>query len=192
MVNCIFYSVGIHKYILSFKKGFIITQVMYKEYFPIIFRRYGYFTSYFGMYLFLPVLNKDIEYLSKFEFILVILCTLDILIFWKEYKNQNDDAFFMKGGGSILWFITLYLTGAFIGKYKTIYFGIKKYIFCFICLLIYSFIYYLFFKISQNELPLRIYSYKIDFPIDVKRMINSYQNGPVKIIQNITICLLCL
>jgi len=187
-----FYSVGIHKYILLFKKGFIINEEMYKEYYPIIFRRYGYFTSYFGMYLFLPVLNKGVEFLSKFEFQLVIISTLGILIFLKEYKNEEEDVFFMKGGGSILWYITFYLTGAFIGKYRAIYFGFKKYIFCFIYLLIYSFFSYLFFKVSQNELPLRIYNYKLDFPLDIKRMINPKFNAPVKIIQSITISLFCL
>ena len=186
------YSVGIHKYILLFKKGFIINEEMYKEYYPIIFRRYGYFTSYFGMYLFLPVLNKGVEFLSKFEFQLVIISTLGILIFLKEYKNEEEDVFFMKGGGSILWYITFYLTGAFIGKYRAIYFGFKKYIFCFIYLLIYSFFSYLFFKVSQNELPLRIYNYKLDFPLDIKRMINPKFNAPVKIIQSITISLFCL
>ena len=98
----------------------------------------------------------------------------------------------MKGGGSILWYITFYLTGAFIGKYRAIYFGFKKYIFCFIYLLIYSFFSYLFFKVSQNELPLRIYNYKLDFPLDIKRMINPKFNAPVKIIQSITISLFCL
>ena len=187
-----FYSVGIHNYILRFKKGFYINQPMYKEYFPIIFQRYGYFTSYFGMYLFLPVINKGIEYVTKFELKLVISSTIGILIFWKEYKNHEEDVFFMKGGGSVLWYITLYLTGAFIGKYRTIYSGIKKYIYCFICLFIFTFFSYLIFIISQNELPLRIYNYKLDFPINIRKMINFDHNAPVKVIQSITISLFCL
>ena len=98
----------------------------------------------------------------------------------------------MKGGGSVLWYITLYLTGAFIGKYRTIYFGIKKYVYCFICLFIFTFFSYLIFIISQNELPLRIYNYKLDFPINIRKMINFDHNAPVKVIQSITISLFCL
>ena len=53
-----FYSVGIHKYILHYKKNYVINENIFKEYYPIIFNRYWYFSSYFGMYLFLPVINK--------------------------------------------------------------------------------------------------------------------------------------
>ena len=38
---------------------------MSQEYCPVIFNRYWYFTTYFGMYLFLPVINKGIENLTK-------------------------------------------------------------------------------------------------------------------------------
>ena len=47
-----FYSVGIHYYYTYITKGFIIKQDIYKELFPIVFRRYWFFTTYFGMYLF--------------------------------------------------------------------------------------------------------------------------------------------
>ena len=119
----------------------------------MIFKRYWFFTTYFGMYLFLPVLNKGVQNLSKFELKLVVISTLGIFIIWKEYKNQKEDVFFLKDGGSITWFLTFYLTGAFIGKYTILYYGITKYIYCVIYLLIFSFFSYLCFKLSQNEFP---------------------------------------
>ena len=33
-----------------------------KDYYPMIFNRYWYFTAYFGMYLILPVINKGIAF----------------------------------------------------------------------------------------------------------------------------------
>jgi hypothetical protein len=50
------------------------------------------------MYLFLPVINRGISVLSKFELKLVILSTLGILVFWRDYKNPNKDVFVMKEG----------------------------------------------------------------------------------------------
>jgi hypothetical protein len=52
--------VGIRFY-LKYKGGNIEGE-LYKEYFPVIYSRYWYFTSYFGMYIFLPAVNKGIQY----------------------------------------------------------------------------------------------------------------------------------
>ena len=90
---------------------------MIKEYYPMIFVRYWYFTSYFGMYLLLPAINKGIAYLSKYEFNLIIISTLSFFSFWRDYKNHSDDVFFLSNGRSITWFLVLYYVGAYIGKY---------------------------------------------------------------------------
>lgn len=34
--------------------------------------RYWYYTSYFGMFILLPAINKRIQYLSKSEFMLLV------------------------------------------------------------------------------------------------------------------------
>jgi hypothetical protein len=93
-----FYSVGIHLYIIIFKKSWIKKDPISIEFYPIIFKRYWYFKAYFVMYLFLPVINRGISVLSKFELKLVILSTLGILVFWRDYKNPNKDVFVMKEG----------------------------------------------------------------------------------------------
>ena len=45
-----FYSLNITYF---FKK-----QLQFKDFFPVYFHKYWYFTKYFGMYLFLPLINK--------------------------------------------------------------------------------------------------------------------------------------
>ena len=126
-ITVFFYSVGIHKYIVYYKNGYKVNNDMYQEYYPITFKRYWYFTTYFAMYLFLPVLNKGIEYLSKYEFRFVVMSLLCILVFWKDYKNPYNDVYLMFKGYSLIWFLIYYLTGAYIGKYRTNnYLGIKK------------------------------------------------------------------
>ena len=56
----VFYSVGIHLYFLKFSHNSNIGISLYKEFFPVIFERYWYFTAYFGMYLFVPAI-KDYQ-----------------------------------------------------------------------------------------------------------------------------------
>ena len=78
----VFYSEGMYKYILQYEKGFRINQNINTLDFPMVFNLYWYFTTYFGMYLFLPVLNKGIAQLSKYEFRLVVMSTLGISFKW--------------------------------------------------------------------------------------------------------------
>ena len=87
----LFYSVGIHKYLVNYKKGYYVKKNMEVEYYPLVFFRYWYFTTYFGMYLFLPVINKGIAYLTKYEFRLIVITTLFIFVFWRDYKNPDRD-----------------------------------------------------------------------------------------------------
>ena len=141
-----FYTVGIDKYFSYFKKSNISKEDLYKDHYPMIFNRYWYFSSYFGMYLFLPVINKGIVSVTKYEMRLVVLTTLGIFIFWREYKNPGEDLFHFHNGFSMIWQLTFYLTGAYIGKYRVEYNGILRYIYCFACLFVYFFVSYLFFK----------------------------------------------
>ena len=49
------------------KKGYNVNVEIDKEHYPMIFNRDWYFSTHFGMYLFLPVINKGIASLTKFE-----------------------------------------------------------------------------------------------------------------------------
>jgi len=55
----VFYSVGIHFYYLKYKQGTKVYGELYKEFFPVIYFRYWYFTSYFGMFFFYLLLIRD-------------------------------------------------------------------------------------------------------------------------------------
>ena len=184
-----FYTVGINKYANYFIKGIISREPIYKLYYPIIFNRYWFVTSYFGMYLFLPVINKGISGLTKYEFRLVIITTFFLFIFWNEYKNPNEDIFHAHHGSSITFFLTLYLTGAYFGKYNVDYKGIKKYIYCIFCLGSFSLVSYIFFKTFNNDYYYRIGKYVIKLPPSFTRMINNKSYSLVKPLQALLICL---
>jgi hypothetical protein len=91
------------------------------------------------MYLFLPAINKGLQNLSQSEFKLLVISLHGIIIIWNHCKNLNSDIFKLSKGNSVLWLLILYITGGYIGKYKVDYNGIKKFIYCLICLIIYIF-----------------------------------------------------
>ena len=165
---------------------------MSMEYFPIIYERYWYFTKYFGMYLFLPVINKGISLLTKVEFKLLIMSLIGIFSFWKDYKTPGKDPFKMDRGYTIIWFLCLFLTGAYIGKYRTNYSGIKKFIYCFICLFIYGFVTFLYNKIINNELNFREGYLRKKIIIILKNLLNININSILKVAQSICIILFAL
>ena len=141
------------------------------------------------MYLFLPVINKGIAQLSKYEFRLVVMSTLGILVLWKDYKNMKQDVFHLIGGTSVIWFLMFYLTGAYIGKYRVDYSGIKKYLYCLISGAIFIIASFLYFKIRKREFYFLINNKKIEIPIIFIQMFSQSLNSLLKITQSISICL---
>ena len=137
----LFYSVGIHLFTIIFLPGFIIHYNIIDSFFPIIFSKYWFFSVYFGLYLLLPVVNKGIEFLYQYELKLVFVSTIGIYIIWNYLLNPNEDIYFIRQGNSISYFLIIYITGAYFGKYliNKSYKGIKKYMFYFINLFIYIF-----------------------------------------------------
>ena len=187
-----FYSVGIHKYATEYKKGFHVRQDIEKQYYPLIFSQYWYFTIYFGTYLYLPLINKGIEYLTKFELRLVIMSSLGILILWRDYKNRND-MFNFHGGGSIPWFLLFYTIGGYIGKYKVNYNGFKRLILLFIYGSIYLIASHVYFKACiKKEYDFIIFDKKIEIPFELRKMLNESYDSSLKIIQSISVCLFFL
>ena len=161
----VFYSVSIRYYYLKYKKGAIVKGDLFKECFPIIYVRYWYCTSYFGMFMFLPAINKGIQYLNKSEFKLLVMSIYYIFVFWQTYINNKFDTFLFNGGHSPIWLACLYIIGAYIGKFNIIFTGIKRYIFSFIyffiflmlCSLFNNFRDYIIFYFSGNKIQLRAF-----------------------------------
>ena len=133
----VFYTVGIHLYYQKYRRDSTFNIKLIHECLPVIFSQYWYFTKYFGMYFYLPLINKGIDSLTKTELRIAVISLLCIMIIWPEYIRKDSNIFNIDGGCSISWFIILYITGGYIGKYNVIYHGIIKYIYCLICLTIF-------------------------------------------------------
>lgn len=92
-------------------------DVVLQSLFPLFNDQYWYFSSYFGLFLLIPILNKaintfDKKTLKRIVYLLVIFISVFPTIFQKDIFNTNN-------GYSMIWFIVLYIIGAYLGKYKS-------------------------------------------------------------------------
>lgn len=183
-----FYSTIINLYYQKYKPLTVINDKLLFEFFPVIYNKYWYFTKYFGMYLFLPIINKGIENLTKSELKILVLSLYGIII-WRYYKNVIVDVFCIRSGNSVIWYIILYITGGFIGKYNIIYNGIKKYIICLIYLIIFvstTLISYYLPRYNFNNIKI---NYIKRIIILIKCFVDRKYDSIPKILQSISITL---
>ena len=134
----LFYSVGVFLACKKFKPQVVKYSRFYMRFFPIISNKNWYLSKYFGLYLFLPVINKGISVLTKIEFQLLISSILCIYIIWNDLFNPGVDVFTNFFGYSVLSLLMFYLVGAYIGKYRIKFHGIiNKIIVCLFCIFVY-------------------------------------------------------
>ena len=144
----IFYTLGITFYFNRFRPEFKTRKVNYSNFYPVIFGAYWYITKYFGMYLFLPVINKGIAYLTKSELRNSFMSLIFIYIIVKDIMNPKGDPFVMNKGRSSVWLLICFLIGAYFGKFKLNYHGFKKYVFLILYLNVFYFSTYFCYKIK--------------------------------------------
>jgi len=114
----LFYSIAIIKYFTLYKPYKYKQQIKLMYFFPVLTKQYWYFTKFFGMYLFLPVVNKGIENIKKSEFKIMIITLIGVYIVLKDYMVPHSDIFNMNRGYSVIFFLIFYLTGAYFGRFK--------------------------------------------------------------------------
>lgn len=85
--------------------------------FPLTQNQYWYFSSYFGLYLMIPFINRMINTLSKKEMQLGILI-INILGFFSLIFRA--DPFKLSLGYSMIWLVFIYFIGAYIKKFVDI------------------------------------------------------------------------
>ena len=112
-----FYSVlGELVYILvNTNYSFSFTNII-KSFFPVITSKYWYFTSYFGMYFILPLLNGIIKKFERETLKKIYIYCLFIFCFLSSLKNIESIG--INSGYSLLWLSFLYLIGAYLKEYQ--------------------------------------------------------------------------
>jgi len=95
------------------------TAVVTKDYwlrafFPLTRRAFWYFCAYFFMFPLLPILNKGLMSLKKYQHIIICFMLLAPTIF---RIIMNKDNYVLGSGYSALWLICLYVIGAYFRIY---------------------------------------------------------------------------
>ena len=109
----LFYSIIFHLKYKNYENG-KYTQNLINIIFPVIHGEYWYFTSYFGMYPFLNIINLGISKITSTEFKKSVYFIIGIFIIWSSYFR---DIFAQNSGYSPISLIILYLLGAYMSKY---------------------------------------------------------------------------
>ena len=113
-LRVLFYSVIITVAFLIFAPETVGAAELIGSLFPAITGKYWYFTAYFLLFFFIPMLNHALNALSKrrMKWILIlVLATVTAAL------PLERDPFVLKAGYSSLWLMILYLLGGYIRKY---------------------------------------------------------------------------
>lgn len=114
-LQILFYSVSLNLLMVAFGISKFSYVGLIKACFPIAFNQYWFMRVYFYLILCVPFLNKLINSLQKKEYEQLIF--LGIVLMVIPASIPGIALFNSDSGNGILWFIMLYLTGAYLQKY---------------------------------------------------------------------------
>lgn len=115
-LQVLFYSLTLTIIFFLLKPETIDYVDLIKSCLPVIFERYWYFTSYFCMYLFIPIFNYLVNNYKRSELKKTII--IMILLFSIITTFSHIDVFYTRFGYSSIWLSVLYVIGAYIRKYN--------------------------------------------------------------------------
>lgn len=120
-------------FLLFFSEGIELTKIT-DGYLPLTKSQYWYFTAYFGMLFFTPLLNGAAEKLDRKAYKKLIVIILFLFTILPVILRK--DLFRHSNGMSSFWLCIMYLVGAYFGKYgidTKKYSKIKSAIYALIC-----------------------------------------------------------
>lgn len=88
---------------------------VFSAFFPVLTKQYWYFTVYFMLFLFMPVLNTALEKLEKSQMRWVLLLCIGVYSVLQTVLKQRPFGV----GYDFLWMVLMYLLGGYIRKYDS-------------------------------------------------------------------------
>lgn len=110
--NCLFTLI----FICLFKVDELSFSNIYNMLLPVISDRYWYFTQYYGLFFFMPLLNTILKTADKKSIRFSLVCILFVLSIIQGFFYK--DVFGTNNGYSLLWLMVLYLIGGYIKKFN--------------------------------------------------------------------------
>lgn len=95
--------------------GAVVTEDYWlRAFFPLVRRAFWYFCAYFFMFPLIPILNKGILSLKKYQHIIICFMLMAPAVFRIIMKKDN---YVLGSGYSAMWLICLYVIGAYFRIY---------------------------------------------------------------------------
>lgn len=114
-LQIVFYTLIITAIFAICQPGTITLQYWINALFPIVHDQYWYLTSYFGMCLFVPLMNLALNSFSKKQLTAMVLA---IFVFFITIPTIIQlDPFMLTNGYSMIWLCILYIVGGYLKKY---------------------------------------------------------------------------
>jgi len=115
------YSITISHLFKYFKPKLI--EKFLNHLYTLFITDYWYFTAYFTMYFFFPLINEGIAQIKQKKMTHFIINLFFIFSFLNEMRKYSKifkslDIFNLKNGFSYSWLLILYLFGSYLGKFK--------------------------------------------------------------------------
>ena len=115
------YSITISHLFKHFKP--ILKGNYYNIIYTLFITDYWYFTAYFTMYFFFPLINEGIIQIKQktmFHFTINLFLIFSFLNEILKYSQRfkSSDIFNLKNGFSYTWLLILYLFGGYLGRFK--------------------------------------------------------------------------
>lgn len=111
-----FYSIGIYLlFVLLDYTSFSYHDLIFYS-LPVLNDAYWYFTAYFCLFFFIPVLNAGLTKLTTRQITTMIICLTIALSFLPTFNKT--DLFKTSGGYSVIWLIFLYLLGGALKRWN--------------------------------------------------------------------------
>lgn len=112
------YSVGITVCFAAIAPEVVAPEQWKAALLPTMFQQYWYFTAYFCLFFFMPLLNIAINKLTRKE--LLVTAGGIIFVFSILPAISGTDIFKVSGGYSAVWLMALYVVGGYVGKYHVL------------------------------------------------------------------------
>ncbi|EHJ55795.1 hypothetical protein HMPREF9318_02019 [Streptococcus urinalis FB127-CNA-2] len=107
--------------------GFPVTLTNWKHaFFPIVSQEYWYITAYFGLLIFMPIINRGINSLSDKQLKQTALLLFIVFSISPALMNNRVDGFSLSKGFEMTWLIILYIIGAYLQRIDLDKFSVKK------------------------------------------------------------------
>lgn len=112
-LRVVFYNIAIALVFFIFVPGSVAPAAFIKAFFPVMRSSYWYFTAYFCLFFFIPLLNKAVHMLTERQLRAVVIA---LIAAFSVLQTLLGDKFGTAEGSSALWLIVIYIIGGYVKK----------------------------------------------------------------------------